>query len=110
LSATETPHESWHRHPQPRAQPAHRGRGALATIVTNAVYVEFTAAIATRQTAARRELERAVVSAVRFAVINYTQSCLCGVRRARLLARRFFVGDLAQSQDAVVAPLQPGSP
>jgi hypothetical protein len=62
-------------------------------------------------TAARRELERAVVSALRFAVINYTGNPAYVVFAALGSWRGAFLSvTWLNRRTPVVAPLQPGSP
>jgi hypothetical protein len=82
-----------------------------ATIVTDAVYVQFTAAVATRHRLRAANWSGLWYLLSAFAVIDYTANAvLCGVRRARLLARRFSVGQLAQAQAAGCCAAAAGVP
>jgi hypothetical protein len=69
-----------------------------ATVVTDAVYVFFTAAVTSRQRFRAAKLELDLVSPLRLLGDQlYRQSGLRCVRRFRLMGRRLSVGDLAQS-------------
>jgi hypothetical protein len=76
-----------------------------ATVVTDAVYVQFTAAVASRQ-----RLRAANWSSIWYllsALLGdqlYRQPGLCRVRRYRLVGRRLSVADLAQSRQNGRAP------